>query len=65
MIFAVSNSSPAVIYALEGTTGKELWNSGKALAGTVRIGGLSGGAGQLYLGANDGTFYAFGFPIEH
>ena len=26
---------------------------------------LSGGASQVYVGAHDGTFYAFGFPIEH
>jgi outer membrane protein assembly factor BamB len=65
VVFAVSNSSPAVLYALDGATGKELWNSGKALSAAVRIGGLSSIGSQLYLGASDGTFYAFGFPIEH
>jgi outer membrane protein assembly factor BamB len=65
VVFAVSSSSPAVLYALDGATGKELWNSGKALSAAVRIGGLSAIGSQLYLGASDGTFYAFGFPIEH
>jgi outer membrane protein assembly factor BamB len=65
VVFAVSNSSPAVLYALDGATGKELWNSGKALSAAIRIGGLSAIGSQLYLGASDGTFYAFGFPIEH
>jgi outer membrane protein assembly factor BamB len=65
VVFAVSNSLPAVLYALDATNGKELWNSGKALSATVRSGGLSAIGGQLYLGASDGTFYAFGFPIEH
>jgi hypothetical protein len=65
VLFAVSNSSPAVLYALDATTGKELWNSGKAISAAVHIGGLSAIGGQLYLGASDGTFYAFGFPIEH
>jgi outer membrane protein assembly factor BamB len=65
VVFAVSSSSPAVLYALDGATGKELWNSGKALSAAVRNGGLSSIGGQLYLGASDGTFYAFGFPIEH
>jgi outer membrane protein assembly factor BamB len=57
-------SSPAVLYALDGTTGKELWNSGITLASFAR-GGLSGGGGQVYVGTSDGTLYAFGFPMEH
>jgi len=65
VVFAVSGSSPAVLYALDGATGKELWNSGKALPAAVRNGGLSAIGSQLYLGASDGVFYAFGFPIEH
>jgi outer membrane protein assembly factor BamB len=65
VVFAVSSSSPAVLYALDGATGKELWNSGKALSAAVRNGGLSSIGSQVYLGASDGTFYAFGFPIEH
>ena len=65
VVFAVSNASPPVLWALDGATGKELWNSGKMLSAPVRNGGLSAIGGQLYLGASDGTFYAFGFPIEH
>jgi outer membrane protein assembly factor BamB len=65
VVFAVSSSSPAVLYALDGATGKELWNSGNTLPAAVRNGGLSSIGSQLYLGASDGTFYAFGFPIEH
>ena len=55
----------AILYALDGATGRELWNSGKALSAAVRISGLSSIGSQLYLGASDGMFYAFGFPIEH
>ncbi len=58
-------SAPAVIYALDAGTGKELWNSGKTITSFVHGGGLSGGAGQIYLGTHDGTLYSFGFPIEH
>jgi len=65
VVFAVSSSSPAVLYALDGATGKELWNSGKMLSAAVRNSSLSSIGSQLYLGASDGTFYAFGFPIEH
>ena len=58
-------STPAVLYALDGATGNALWNSGKTITSFVHGGGLSGGGSQVYLGTYDGTFYAFGFPIEH
>ena len=66
VVFAVSSGkSPAVLYALDGVTGKELWNSGNTIASFVHSGGLSAGWTQIYLGTHDGTLYAFGFPIEH
>jgi outer membrane protein assembly factor BamB len=58
-------SVPAVLHALDGTTGKGLWDSGKTITSFVHSGGLSGGASQLYLETYDETLYAFGFPIEH
>ena len=61
----VQRSSPAVLYALDGATGKVLWDSGRTIPSFVNSGGLSGGAGQLYLETYDQTLYAFGFPIEH
>jgi outer membrane protein assembly factor BamB len=60
----VKASVPAVVYALDASNGKELWNSGKTITSFAR-GGVSGGAGQIYLGTHDGTLYSFGFPIEH
>jgi len=62
---ASTGSSPAVLYALNGTTGKDLWSSGKTIAGALRGGGISIGNSQVYLGTVDGTLYAFGFPMEH
>jgi outer membrane protein assembly factor BamB len=58
-------SVPAVLYALDGATGKELWNSGKTMTSFIHGGGISGGAGQVYLGTHDGMLWSFGFPIEH
>jgi outer membrane protein assembly factor BamB len=58
-------SSRAVLYALDGMTGKELWNSGPAITSFTRGGALAGGMGQIYVGTHDGTIYAFGFPMEH
>jgi outer membrane protein assembly factor BamB len=58
-----ARSSPAVLYALDGASGKEIWNSGKSITASAR-GGLSAGAGVIYVPATDSTLYAFGFPIE-
>ena len=58
-------SSPAVLYALDGATGKVLWESGDAIASFAPRSGLSGGAGTVYLTDYKGTLYAFGFPMEH
>lgn len=61
VVFVVSSGQ---LNALDGTTGKALWDSGKTIAG-VASGGITGGASQIYLSTSDGTIYAFGFPIEH
>ena len=60
-----ARSSSAVLYALDGTTGQELWNSGTTITSFARGGALSGGVGQIYLTTHDGMIYAFGFPMEH
>ncbi len=56
---------PAVLHALDGSTGAELWNSGKTITSFADSGGLSAGGNQIYFSTHDGTIYAFGFPIEH
>lgn len=58
-------STPAVLYALDGATGKPIWNSGKTITSFVHSAALSGQSGQVYVGTYDGTLYAFGFPMEH
>jgi outer membrane protein assembly factor BamB len=58
-------SKPAVLYALDGLTGKELWNSGAAITSFVHSGLMSSGGSRVYVGAYDGTQYAFSFPMEH
>ncbi|HJZ76199.1 MAG TPA: hypothetical protein VKE51_30900 [Vicinamibacterales bacterium] len=66
VLFAASagtRSAPAVLYAIEAASGKDLWNSGRAIATAAR-GGLSAGGGNVYLPGADSTLYAFGFEIE-
>jgi hypothetical protein len=57
-------SQPAVLYVLDGATGKELWTSGKTITSFARA-GMSAGGGQVYLVTYDNTLYAFGIPMEH
>jgi len=61
----VSTGSAPVFYALDASTGKDLWSSGRKIASALRGGGLSVGNSQVYLGTDDGSLYVFGFPIEH
>ena len=57
-------STPAVLYALDPATGKELWSSGRTMTSFARA-GLSASAGQVYVVTFDNTLYAFGIPMEH
>jgi outer membrane protein assembly factor BamB len=59
-----ARSSPAVLYALDATTGKEIWNSGMTMTSFAHGTGLSSSPGQVYLATSDGIVYAFGMPWE-
>jgi hypothetical protein len=61
----VQRSKPAVLYALDAATGKELWSSGTTIGSFVRGVAPSAGDGQVYVVTFDGTVYAFGIPLEH
>jgi outer membrane protein assembly factor BamB len=61
----LQRSTPAVLYALDGATGKVIWDSGKTITAPAPATGLASGGGTVYLGVHDGALYAFGFPIEH
>jgi outer membrane protein assembly factor BamB len=54
----------AVLYALDGTTGKELWNSGATMTSPLSGRSFWSGNSQLQVGTFDGTIYAFGFTVE-
>jgi hypothetical protein len=58
-------STPATLYALDAIDGKELWNSGDTMNTFVTKGGLAAGGSRIYIAAQDGIQYVFGFPIEH
>ena len=60
----VSKSVPAVLYALNAASGKELWNSRKDITSFVHSAALWSVDGQVYVGTYDGTLYAFGFAMD-
>ena len=69
VVFAAAAGSAkgakAKLFAFDGVTGKELWNSGATITSYVTSGGLAAGGGRVYLSTVDGTQYAFGFYMEH
>ncbi|MFN0108449.1 MAG: pyrrolo-quinoline quinone [Blastocatellia bacterium] len=58
--YRIKNSKKAVLYALDAQTGKELWNSGDAIASWSHWGGLSVANGKVYINTFDGYQYCFG-----
>ena len=56
--------SPAVLFAHDGLSGKALWNSGKSMTAAASPGSFWSALSQVYVGADDGTVYAFGFLDE-
>ena len=61
----VQKSAPAVLYALDGATGKELWSSGNQITSFTHFAGLSIANGRVYVTTYDNTLYCFGIPMEH
>ena len=56
----VQRSVPAILYALDGQTGKVLWSSGHEIGSFLHEGGMAVANGRVILGTNDGTVYCFG-----
>lgn len=55
---------PAMLFAHDGLSGKALWNSGKSMTASASPGSYWSALSQVYVGADDGTVYAFGFLDE-
>lgn len=68
VVFAPDGGAPtgtAKLYAIDGATGRGLWDSGDSISATARGHVLSSGPGHVFLAASDSAVYAFGFPMEH
>jgi hypothetical protein len=64
VVFVLEHGGTGVLHAYEGTTGKELWTSGKTITAAAAPGSFWSANGQIYVGTMDGTLYAFGFTDE-
>jgi len=65
VVFVVAGGPEAgVLYALDATTGRELWTSGAMIASPVRRPALWPGIGQVHVATSDNIVYAFGFSME-
>ncbi len=65
VVFAATGAEgPTVLDALDGRTGKPLWNSAKTITAALSARSLWSSNSQVYVGTTDGTVYAFGFALE-
>jgi outer membrane protein assembly factor BamB len=53
-----------VLYAMNGTNGAALWNSGQTMTAALSGRSFWSATGQVYVGTTDGVVYAFGYPME-
>jgi outer membrane protein assembly factor BamB len=58
----IQESTHAILYALDGQTGTELWSSGGQIASWNHFTGLTVANGRVYIGTYDGKLYCFGAP---
>lgn len=56
----VPGSRKAMLYALDGQTGKELWSSGNQIESWNHFSGLTVANGRAYIATFDGVLYCFG-----
>jgi hypothetical protein len=56
----IQRSVPAKLYALDGSTGKELYSSGNQITSFLHQAGLSVAGDRVIFGTFDGTIYCFG-----
>ena len=58
------DSTHAVLYALDGTTGKEIYSTGNQVTAPGNLTGVTVANGRVYFTTNDSTLYAFGIYLE-
>jgi outer membrane protein assembly factor BamB len=67
LVFALSTggpSGPAVFYALDGATGREIYSSGTQITAPGSLTGLTVANGRVFFTTTDNTLYGFGIYLE-
>ena len=66
VVFALASggTAHAVLYALDGLTGKEMYSSGNQVTAPANLTGLTIANGRVYFTTTDNTLYAFGIFLE-
>jgi hypothetical protein len=67
VVFAAASGRPdgrAVLYAFDGSSGRDVWNSGQTLTSFMPPANLWSSNSQVYVGTHDGFLQAFGFDLE-
>ena len=68
IVFATAGGNArtnAVLHALDGTTGKPLWDSSDSIRSSASGYNLSAGPTHVYLTTDDSSLYSFGIGIEY
>lgn len=61
---AGARNTPARLFAMNGATGKTMWQSESVMSGPVSGRSFWTGSGHVFVGTVDGTVYGFGFDME-
>jgi outer membrane protein assembly factor BamB len=59
-----SQKVPAVLYAFDAITGKQIYDSGHIISSFATNGDLAIANGHICFSTADGTLYCFGFPVD-
>jgi len=58
------SSAPAVLYALDGATGKELYSTGNQVSAPANLTGVTVVNGRVFFTTTDNTLFGFGIYLE-
>ena len=59
-----NNSAPAVMYAFDGATGKEVYSTGNEVTAPANLTGMTLANGRVFFSTTDSTLYGFGIFLE-
>ena len=65
VVFALAaGKTHGTLYALDGSTGKEVYSTGSQVTAPADLTGLTVANGRVFFGTTDGTLYGFGIYLE-